>query len=302
MLLRFVTTLRTYRLRVGRHHRRAIVSTDFPAGSDHRCRVANIGRNQKGLDRAIAVGDADGGVMGDVTSQSAVEAAIEAAGAACPIDVLVSNAGAAGTAPYRRTDADMILGMFDVNLLGCSRFEQILGTFVADSGRGGIVAVATIPGSNGTEYVSAYVAAKQAVVGYVRAVATELASTGVTINAACPGFTDTDKVAASLEKIVGKTGRSREEEPVPAVPDGAPGAALSLLPVIAPPRVIAPLFAPLSAEGIVDDPPFALLPCAGPARVVPCCAKAAVVAVRRIAADAAAMMVVFMFLSCCRSL
>jgi NAD(P)-dependent dehydrogenase (short-subunit alcohol dehydrogenase family) len=78
-------------------------------------------------------------------------------------------------------------------------------------GSGRIVAIASTAGLKGYAYVSAYSAAKHAVVGLVRSLALELASSGVTVNAVCPGFTDTDLVAGSVETIMKKTGRSRAE-------------------------------------------------------------------------------------------
>jgi NAD(P)-dependent dehydrogenase (short-subunit alcohol dehydrogenase family) len=80
-----------------------------------------------------------------------------------------------------------------------------------ERGEGRIVAVASTAGLKGYPYVSAYCTAKHAVVGLVRALALETARDGVTVNAVCPGFTDTDLVADSLERIRAKTGRSREE-------------------------------------------------------------------------------------------
>jgi 3-hydroxybutyrate dehydrogenase len=78
-------------------------------------------------------------------------------------------------------------------------------------GFGRIVAVASTAGLKGYPYVSAYCAAKHAVVGLVRALAIETAKTGVTVNAVCPGYTDTDLVNGSIAQISAKTGRSREE-------------------------------------------------------------------------------------------
>jgi NAD(P)-dependent dehydrogenase (short-subunit alcohol dehydrogenase family) len=82
---------------------------------------------------------------------------------------------------------------------------------MTERGFGRIVAVASTAGLKGYPYVSAYCAAKHAVIGFVRALALETARTGVTVNAVCPGFTDTDLVAGSLEQIMAKTGRTREQ-------------------------------------------------------------------------------------------
>jgi 3-hydroxybutyrate dehydrogenase len=82
---------------------------------------------------------------------------------------------------------------------------------MTERGFGRIVAVASTAGLKGYPYVSAYCAAKHAVVGLVRSLALETARTGVTVNAVCPGFTDTDLVAESLERVVRKTGRTHEE-------------------------------------------------------------------------------------------
>jgi len=88
--------------------------------------------------------------------------------------------------------------------------QAVIGPMV-ERNFGRIVAVASTAGLKGYPYVSAYCAAKHAVVGLVRALALETATTGVTVNAVCPGFTDTDLVTESLDRIVAKTGRSREE-------------------------------------------------------------------------------------------
>ena len=174
-------------------------------------RVTILGRTGADLDSAVGSGAADASVTADVTDQASVDAAIGTLIAtAPPIDILVTNAGGASTASYARTDAAAIGRMIDVNLLGCTRFVAALAPVMVERGSGRVVAIASTAGLKGYGYVSAYVAAKHAVVGYVRAVAAELAKTGVTINAVCPGFTDTDLVETSIATIMRRTGRSRQ--------------------------------------------------------------------------------------------
>jgi len=88
--------------------------------------------------------------------------------------------------------------------------QAVLGDMIA-RGFGRIVAVASTAGLKGYGYVSAYCAAKHAVVGLVRALAAETTRTGVTVNAVCPGYTDTELVDESLQRIAQATGRSRED-------------------------------------------------------------------------------------------
>ena len=101
--------------------------------------------------------------------------------------------------------------MFELNTIGAVHaIQAVLGDMIA-RGFGRIVAVASTAGLKGYGYVSAYCAAKHAVVGLVRALAAETTKTGVTVNAVCPGYTDTELVDESLQRIVQATGRSRED-------------------------------------------------------------------------------------------
>jgi NAD(P)-dependent dehydrogenase (short-subunit alcohol dehydrogenase family) len=101
--------------------------------------------------------------------------------------------------------------MMDVNFMGVVHAVQAVLPAMKDRPYGRIVAVASTAGLKGYAYVSAYSAAKHAVVGLVRSLALELAQTHVTVNAVCPGFTDTDLVAGSIDNIMKKTGRSHEQ-------------------------------------------------------------------------------------------
>jgi NAD(P)-dependent dehydrogenase (short-subunit alcohol dehydrogenase family) len=149
--------------------------------------------------------------VANVSDQAAVNAAIAEASARQPIDSLIANAGAAESAPFGKTDAAMFRRMLDVNLMGVVHAAQAVLPSMKARKRGRIVAVASTAGLKGYAYVSAYVAAKHAVVGLARALALEVAAQGITVNAVCPGFTDTDLVAGSIDNIMAKTGRSRDE-------------------------------------------------------------------------------------------
>ena len=140
-----------------------------------------------------------------------MNAAIAEAAVRQPIDILIANAGAAESAPFGKTDAAMFRRMLDVNFMGVVHAAQAVLRPMVQRRQGRIVAIASTAGLKGYSYVSAYCAAKHAVVGLVRSLALEVASSGVTVNAVCPGFTDTDLVAGSLDLIMSKTGRSRDE-------------------------------------------------------------------------------------------
>jgi 3-hydroxybutyrate dehydrogenase len=172
--------------------------------------VTVLGRDREALDRVVAEGQAHHAVSADVTDMRALQKALMSA-AGSPFDVLIANAGAAQSAPFMKSDEQMFRRMLDVNLMGVVHASHAVLRDMTERGFGRIVAIASTAGLKGYPYVTAYCAAKHAVVGFVRALALETAATGVTVNAVCPGFTDTDLVAESLDRIADKTGRSREE-------------------------------------------------------------------------------------------
>ena len=186
---------------------RAIASSLARAGAT----VTVLGRNRATLDEAVAAGDAHFVVIADVADQAAVNAAISKAVSRQPIDILIANAGIAESAPFAKSDAALFRRMMDVDFMGVVHAVQAVLPAMRDRPYGRIVAVASTAGLKGYAYASAYSAAKHAVVGLVRSLALELATTRVTVNAVCPGFTDTDLVAGSIDNIMKKTGRSHEQ-------------------------------------------------------------------------------------------
>jgi len=173
--------------------------------------VTVIGRQRAALDETMAAGHAHFSDVADVADQAAVSAAISRAAARQPIDILIANAGVAESAPFAKSDAALFQRMLDVNFMGVVHAIQAALPTLKERPRGRIIAIASTAGLKGYAYVSAYTAAKHAVIGLVRSLALELAHTPITVNAVCPGFTDTDLVAGSIDNIMKKTGRSHEE-------------------------------------------------------------------------------------------
>lgn len=148
----------------------------------------------------------------DIADAASVAAAF--AGAARvfgPVAILVSNAGQAVSAPFGKTDPGLWQRMLDVNLTGTYLGARAVLPDMLAAGWGRIVNVASTAGQKGYPYVSAYCAAKHGVIGLTRALALELTHKGITVNAVCPGYTDTDIVRDAVANICAKTGRSEAE-------------------------------------------------------------------------------------------
>ena len=127
------------------------------------------------------------------------------------ICVLVNGAGEAPSAPFEKTDLALWAHVLSVNLTGAFLVTQAVLPSMRRLATGRIVNVASTAGLKGYPYVSAYCAAKHGLIGLTRALALELARSAITVNAVCPGFTDTPLIDGAIETIARKTGRSREE-------------------------------------------------------------------------------------------
>jgi 3-hydroxybutyrate dehydrogenase len=171
--------------------------------------VTLLGRNEAQLKEKCETLLVAQAICCDVTDEAAVGAAFaEARRVFGPVAVLVNNAGAAESAPFVRTSLELLRRMLDVNLIGIFLCSRAALPDMLDAGSGRIVNIASIAGLKGAAYVSAYCAAKHAAIGLTRALALETATKGITVNAVCPSYADTDMARRAIANIVAKTGRS----------------------------------------------------------------------------------------------
>jgi NAD(P)-dependent dehydrogenase (short-subunit alcohol dehydrogenase family) len=173
----------------------------FAADGD---RVVAVGRDHSALETT----DAAATEVCDVTDEEQVAALFERVGR---VDVLVNNAGAADSAPLERTTLADWRAQLDVNATGAFLCSRAVTGGMIERGDGRIVTVASTAGRSGSRYTAAYTASKHAAVGLMRAVAAEVAGTGVTANAVCPTYVRTEMTRRSIARIVAATSRSEEE-------------------------------------------------------------------------------------------
>ncbi|WP_137180138.1 SDR family NAD(P)-dependent oxidoreductase [Roseomonas sp. AR75] len=164
-------------------------------------RVTVMGRREAPLRAVVERGDAAALLPGDVTAPPALPA----------FAILVNAAGAAESVAFLKSDDALFERMWRVNVMGAVALTRAVLPPMIEAGFGRVVHIASTAALKGYPYVSAYVAAKHGLLGFARALAQEVAAKGVTVNAVCPGFTETDIVAESVARIVAKTGRSEAE-------------------------------------------------------------------------------------------
>jgi NAD(P)-dependent dehydrogenase (short-subunit alcohol dehydrogenase family) len=180
--------------------------------SEMGARITVVGRRPEPLQEVANCLDGAQAVPFDVTDEASVEEGLTTATERFgPVDVLVNNAGAADSSPFARTTSDAWHAALEVNLTGAFLVSRAVLPGMVERGWGRIVSIASTAGLKGYAYVAAYCAAKHGVIGMTRSLALEVAPRGVTVNAVCPGYTETELLGESIANIVDKTGVSEDE-------------------------------------------------------------------------------------------
>ena len=175
-------------------------------------RVALLGRDAGALEAVAGSLSSSLVVPADVTDAAAVDAAVARVESEWgPVEVLVSNAGTGFAAPLVETSDDDWARMLELNLSAPFRLVRRVLPAMTERGWGRIVVVASVVAKRGESQVAAYTAAKHGVLGLVRAAAAEVARTGVTVNAVCPGYVDTPMTDETVAAVAARTGRTEDE-------------------------------------------------------------------------------------------
>jgi NAD(P)-dependent dehydrogenase (short-subunit alcohol dehydrogenase family) len=171
----------------------------------HGAHLTLVARNAEPL-AALADEIAGDALACDVTDAAALARAFARASARQPVDILVNNAGGAASARFADTSAEQWAQALALNLTAAFDATKLAVPAMEARGWGRIVNVASTAGLKGYPFVSAYVAAKHGLIGLTRALGLELARTGVTVNAVCPGFADTPMLAQAAADVAARTG------------------------------------------------------------------------------------------------
>jgi NAD(P)-dependent dehydrogenase (short-subunit alcohol dehydrogenase family) len=176
-------------------------------------RLTLLGRRRDALQALAAElpGEGHGVVVADVSDPTQVAAAFAATKSRGPVTVLVNNAGQAETATFAKISTELWQRMLAVNLTGTFLCTQAALPDMLEARWGRIVNIASTAGLKGYAYVAAYAAAKHGVIGLTRSLALEVAKKGITVNAVCPGYTETDILRDGIANVVAKTGMSEAE-------------------------------------------------------------------------------------------
>jgi len=182
---------------------RAVVQRFAALGDE----VTALGRDGSALER-LAAELAVTTAICDVTDEAAVASTFERIG---DVDVLVNNAGVADSAPLQRTTLEMWQAQIAVNATGPFLCTRAVIEGMRTRGSGVIVTVASVAGRVGSPYTSAYTASKHAALGLMRAAASEVAGSGVRVNAVCPAYVRSEMTDRTIERIIQRTGRTADE-------------------------------------------------------------------------------------------
>lgn len=174
------------------------------------CDVTIIGRTQASIDRAVADGVAERGICLDVGDTAALYQVLKTLASHQAVDILVNNAGTAISRPFDKQDTAAFLSMLTQHVLAPAEAARALLPGMKARAMGRIINIGSTASVKGYAYLTAYVAAKHAMLGLTRALALEVARTGVTVNCICPGFVATDLVMDGMAARAAKEARPVE--------------------------------------------------------------------------------------------